>query len=290
MNINILFYGNCQVAALYNTLILNDTTYKIILCHETNLSESEFLEEIKSVQVIITQPISNDYRNKSYLSTKYLLDNISYNTIIIIFPSIYFHFYYFDKFYKFYNNNLLRDPSDYHYKGIVETYNLKESSLYFIENYLNNPNLITRDELLKISEESILELIKREKLIRQYRKTTNFFIINISKFIKHNYLNYLLFWSVNHPTKYIFHFISEKILDILNIKFNTTYISTNNIDYNIDTLEFNEKCLLYKSLENIVFFDLEQYAPRLYKFNETDTNKIVQYYLDAYTNLNTELL
>lgn len=283
--IHVLLYGNCQMSALNKTLNIKNFKLCTIPCWVTDISEENFLKEIKLANIIITQPINDNYRDLPYLSTNFIINNCNENTIVIIFPSIQLDFYYFDKTYKFYQNELLKNPSDYHYKGIIKTYKINETVDYFINKYYNNIDLLSKEELLNIANKSICELIKREELMDNYKIKDNIYIIDISNYIKANYLNKLLFWSVNHPTKFIFHYISEKIISLLNFKLNTNYTFENNINYEIDELAKNEKCLLYKCLQNIVNFDLSLYEPKLNKYNETNVNNIVQYYLETYKNL-----
>lgn len=284
-NTNVLLYGNCQIGALSKTLNIKNFKFNNVLCWVTDISEEDFLKEIKLANIIITQPINDNYREKTYLSTKFIIDNCNENSIVIIFPSIQLDFYYFDKTYKTYDNELLRNPSDYHYKGIIETYKNGETVEYFIDKYYNNTELLSKEELLNISNKSIDELKRREQLMNEYKTKDNIYIIKIDDYIEVNYLNKLLFWTFNHPTKFIFHDISEKIIKLLNFKLNSNYTFEKNINYEIDELKNNEQCLLYKCLQNIVNFDLSLYRPKLKKYDETNVNNIVNYYLETYKNL-----
>ena len=100
------------------------------------------------------------------------------------------------------------------------------------------------------------------------------YIISTYEYIKNNYKDKLLFYSMNHPTKYVIQFICEKIIDILQIK--------NNIDYNIDLLE-NTKCILYKCISKNVNFDINNH--NVLTLNITDINKITQLYYDTYKEI-----
>jgi hypothetical protein len=99
-NINVLLYGNCQIGSLSKTLNIKNFKFNNILCWFTNISEEDLLKEIKLANIIITQPINDNYREKTYLSTKFIIDNCNENSIVIIFPSIQLDFYYFDKKHK----------------------------------------------------------------------------------------------------------------------------------------------------------------------------------------------
>jgi hypothetical protein len=161
----ILFYGNCQVDAISKIMnnILNEYNIIVIICWSTSINKEELTNIIKQSDIIITQPICENYRNTDYLDTKYILKNAKDDTNIIIFPSLYFNFYYFDYSYKkISNNSLLLGPSDYHYHGLIECYQKNNSIDYFIENYLKNSDYKSEEELNNIANSSIIELKKRE--------------------------------------------------------------------------------------------------------------------------------
>jgi hypothetical protein len=75
----IIFYGNCQTFAIKQILNLNDTIDTIdtnhISCHNTKLNKDEFTDIIKDCDIIITQPLKDNYRDLDYLSTKYIINN-----------------------------------------------------------------------------------------------------------------------------------------------------------------------------------------------------------------------
>lgn len=74
-----------------------------IECYSTNIDQAEFTYLINKCDIIITQPIQDNYRNKSYLSTSYIINNKKSECKIILFDSCYFSFYYFDLTYKIFN-------------------------------------------------------------------------------------------------------------------------------------------------------------------------------------------
>jgi hypothetical protein len=57
----------------------------------------------------------------------------------------------------------------------------------------------------------------------KYSNLRDCLIICSSNFIENNYKDKLLFYSMNHPSKYIFHDIAEKLLDYLKIYKNINY-------------------------------------------------------------------
>jgi hypothetical protein len=251
---NILFYGNCQCNAI--KLILNLPSYYnvyTIECFSTTIESDEFTNIIKKSDIIITQPVCDNYRNKEYLSTKYIIDNRRSDCKIILFNTFYFNFYYFDLTYKRLNNNeLLKVPIDYHYNDMITCYKLNLPIEKYFEYYVDNIYYKNNDNLDKLADESFIELDNRYKsMLDEYvNNNNNIFPIYITNFIKNNYKEQLLFYSMNHPTKFLLQLMCDEIIKVLAIE--------TNIDYNIDPLD-NPKCILYKCIKNSVHFDINQH-------------------------------
>jgi hypothetical protein len=100
-------------------------------------------------------------------------------------------------------------------------------------------------------------------------------IISVSDFIKNNYKSKLLFYTINHPSKYVLQFICENILFYLNE-------TTQTMNYNLDPLNV-EKSIIYKCVQKVVKFDVNKEIP---KSNNLDENfAIIQSYFDTYKAL-----
>jgi len=275
--INILFYGNCQLYAVEKTLNLSPKKFKTftIMCWLGEIDKNYFTDIIKTCDIIITQPINDNYRDVDYLSTSYIINNAKQNCKIIIFDSCYFNFYYFDLTYKMFNDKMLNKPIDYHYYKMMECYNDDLPIEHYIDNYANNIDFITSEELESIAENSLNELNNRSENTKNKYNSENIYVISIYRFVKNNYKKKLLFYSMNHPTKYLFHYICEKIAKILEIK--------NTIDYDIDVLAKDTKCILYKCIQKNVNFDINDYLPLvLGKNNIYDITKL---YYDTYKSI-----
>jgi hypothetical protein len=269
---NILFYGNCQINALkqtifykyqYSLFILNE-----IRCFDTNIEKDEFTNIIQKCDYIITQPIKDNYRNKDYLSTKYIINNSKKDSKIIIFDSCYFNFYYFDLTYIKFNDGHLDKPSDYHYNYLIECYKNNYSIDYYIDNYINNTDLKSTEELDLIAQNSLNEILKRFTINKELYDSEKVYFISIYDFIKDNYKDKLLFYTMNHPSKYVIQYISLKIIEILNLELF--------INYDLDFFNDN-KCILYKCIQKNI------------NFNITDDNQklhdIIKLYYDTYREI-----
>mgnify|MGYP006139219085 CR=1 FL=1 len=274
MKKKVLFFGNCQPAAIMNCLNLNETyVTHYEACHSSTLNKREFTTLINKHDIIITQPISKNYRNLDYLNTAYILNNT--NGIVIIFNSCYFDFYYPDLKYIHHNNTLLRKPIDYHYQYMIDYYKRGDTIKNYLDNCVNNPDLISKKSFLERATKSINELKKRDSDIREeYCKRSNVYFISISDYIEKNYRDKLLFYSMNHPSKYVLQFICEHIINLLNIK--------NNINYTIDPLK-RTRCILYKCLKNAIRFNIDN---DIITCNLTDVFSITKLYFDTYDKIN----
>ena len=187
---NILIYGNCQSYSINQTLNLNSKYYNTspLICFNTDISEKDFLKIIKNSDIIITQSINDNYRDKYYLSTSYILENCSKLCKIIIYDSCYFNFYHFDLTYKYNNNGVLNKPCDYHYTSMIEYYKNNKSQKDYLSNIVNNKNYKDSTELENIANKSIEELKRRYIFNKdKYPKIRNDInIISIHEYINNN--------------------------------------------------------------------------------------------------------
>lgn len=275
----IFFFGNCQLGAIKRKLSLDLNNYEIYheVCHLTTLNKIEFTNIINQSNIIITQNISDGYRGFDYLNLNYILSH-SNDKIIIVIPSCYFNFYYPDLKYIGKPGDRLHNPNDYHHQYMVDNYKNNGGIQNYIDNYVNNPNLICKEELLSNAKDSIQELKNRKKLLDEKLKDkNNVFTLCISNFIEQNYRDKLLFYSFNHPTKYVFEFICENIINLLEID--------NTIDYNIDPLGYH-KSILYKCIQPLVNFDITKEEIKVNKC--FDIYQIVEIYYEVYNNLDSK--
>ena len=93
--------ANCQGKAL--ELFLNTNKYflekyeliKLDPIHRVTRDEIDnFYKNIQLLDLIIIQPISDNYNNYHKYSTKSILSNIKSDCVVIMFPSLYFAGYY----------------------------------------------------------------------------------------------------------------------------------------------------------------------------------------------------
>ena len=275
MPLNVLFYGNCQLLACVKTLNLRGN-YRIfhIECWREDISKIYFTSIIMRCDIIITQSINDTYRDVEYLSTNYIKKCKKPNCKLIIMDSCYFDFYYFDLTYKTLNNDVLHKPIDYHYNKMIECYNDGKSIDCYITQFVNNIDLKSSEELEMLANNSLNELHNRFMQNNEKYNGNNVYIISTCEYIRQNYKDKLLFYSMNHPSKYVIQYICETIIDILQIQ--------NTINYDIDILN-HTKCILYKCISKNVNFDINNH--HALTLDRTDIHKITQLYYDTYTEI-----
>lgn len=279
MRKNVLFFGNCQANAIYVTMNLSPLIYNVfsVPCWTIDKSKNEFTEIIKNCDIIVTQSINDNYRDLDYLSTNYIKNNKKTDCKLVILDSLHFDFYYFDLTYKTFNNDVLHVPIDYHYNYMIDCYIKRYTEEYYINNFVNNLNLKSNEELDTIAENSLNELQRRYSVSKEKYNSENdinIYVKSYYKFIKENYKNKLLFYSMNHPTKCLTQFICEDLVSTLQIE--------NTINYSVDELE-STRCILYKCISKNVNFDISKHD--FLTLNTRDVSEITQLYYDTYKKI-----
>jgi hypothetical protein len=290
-----LVYGNCQAGAIANMICSSSIIDACsVYCVETMLTKTEFTDLIKKSDIIITQPIDDDYRGKDYLSTSYILENCNDDCEVVILPSLYFNFYYFDsttiKLDTFEPPHLI-EPVAYHYTEMMSAYIYGLSVNEYINNYVNNIDFRTKSELISIATDSISILRGKEQDSRKYAKLhRNVKFVNASDYIENNYKNKLLFYSVNHPTYFLLSHIVATI-------FKCVALDTTDVNLKLDPLS-NNKLLLYSCIQKAVDFDITEHKPKMKEYTEVasicnkyyeayecdETKKYIKHYVDENTN------
>ena len=278
-----LFFGNCQMYIIKEFLI--DTDFNNL--YECDLFSShintcddleKIYEKLNIYSLIFIQPHYN-YRDNEKYNISSIVKYVDLKCKIIVIPSSYFKFYYPFLTYAFTDDKLLREPSDYHDKNFIDLYN-KEKDIVKIKNeynkLLNDDKLLSLKDLKKIARDSMKEIIKRENAYKNenYGVKLEYNFITISHYIKENYKKKLLFYSMNHPTYYLFEYIVNEILKILNLK------------ECIDSFSFKDHLSnthppIYKCLAKAVEFDINNYFTNIN--NVVDNDKIMDMYLKDYS-------
>lgn len=263
-----LFYGNCQVVALQEIFeqMVDYNFIKIPPVHKLLQKDIEYIYEIlPNVDVLIIQNISDNYKNNKKLSTKSIILNTKKECKIIHIPNCYFDFYYPNLMYLDSYDVSLQEF--YHDKILLELYFTHDEHNDIIQKYCDiMKNIDSYDEkyLLSKAYNSLCEMRKRENNTKHD--------IKISDFIENNFRKKLLFYTINHPTKYLLDYICENICNILKIQYT---------EQNLDPME--SKCVpIHCSLSKLVQFDIYEKKPILN--NNVGYVDVSKYLLELYEN------
>jgi len=281
--------GNCQATALSKFLLSNNIFNKKYEYIEVKpiylMSENElnyfYTYTLLELDLIIIQPINEDFNDNIKYSTKTILNNIKHDCISILIPSLYFDFYHpYLCYLNGEHGNKIEIPIDYHDKTLIKLYlSYKElSNEEIIEKYMNifNNNFFINNSMINDNLKLTLNNIEdRENNFKDY-------IVNNTKciysydFIKNNYQNKLLFYSVNHPSKYLLSYLTDEILNYLNIQ-SEEY--PNNLD------PFNNLIIpIYNCLNHMLNFDILEYNNMIFD------NELYNKYINVYRNISDNIL
>ena len=216
------------------------------------------------MDLIIIQPISDNYNNYHKYSTKSFLENIKKECIVIMFPSIYYNIYY---------PNLIHDEIKsinivVHDINIIKKFiNSKNKETFVNEciNMIKYSNFYSKEFIINNIENTINNLLKKElDAINKYNPQ---YFIKITNFISSEYMNNILSFTLNHHTKYVYRYLSNEILHILNIKI-TPY--PEELDPQLKTVS----CIIYESVKNVINKELEK---NLYSQRELSNVDLITY-------------
>ena len=278
---NILYIGNCQVSAIQHLLNLDPNLYdqNYICPYQTNISDIQKNQLITNSDIVITQPISDRFGE---LSVNNIARIKKQNTKMIVFPSCYMRLYYFDSFYYYHKDIHLKIPHDYHYNKIIESFFNNYTIDKCINEYIYNPNLKTKQELIDLYNIDIEQIKTRTTHYCKINNDSNIYILDITNFIEKTFKEKLLFYTFNHPTGVLLEYIALLIKE--NLDLNTQWPKCT------DVLA-DSKGILYSCMQNILNFDIKQFPPNIVNYKNIED--IIQFYHTSYktqglTNEDTE--
>ena len=291
--------GNCQslgIAQLLRSNKVFENSYEYVFIKSIHEFEIEELEElykkiIPKLDLVIIQPIDRNYKNHVKYSTFEILSSVNIRCKKILFPSLYFSLYQPNLQYIYHEkiqSGILHIPSDYHDNCLIKIFIDKEDDK--LRNYVDKYEYLINSEtyfgeklLMDLLESNICELKKRESFYHKYiPKNIECSIINSSEIISRFYNKQLLFYSVNHPTKFLLKLICNEILKILKI-------DEENYPDNLDPLYVNV-IPIFKSLNQILDFDVEKYYKLMLNNKELSLEELVKAYIDVYREIDKQVL
>lgn len=247
MKQKILLYGNCQTEALNGIASSDYYDLDQVSCHTTDIDEYTFKNKIQNADVIITQPIGDDYRGTKHLSLKFIVDTAKVNSKIIVFPSLFGGCYYPDVIYHTDSlGHRVETPCAYHYKTMIKYFLENKSQEQFIEDIVNNENFMSTEEIDDFAN-SLLDRIE-ESESNSKNRFPSIHLIRCANYIKKEWKNKLLFYAINHGTKYMYQYVVENINFLLNGKLN--------INYEIDSHYNPTRHVVYSCLNKVLNFEI----------------------------------
>lgn len=217
-----LCIGICQIMAVSEILksCKNFTEiYDDIICYTIFSITVEEMQNIidnilPTCHLVLSQPVSENYRDNPIFSTSYLKSKLSTTTKHYVLANCYFTGY--DPI-PFQTTDL--DGNIMHLKGIsyfpsISLESLLEKNILQACKDWCNIDIYSKLELVNNYQRSIDELIRRENKIFD----TNFIVdIKISDYIVENYRSQYLFHTYNHPTNILLFELTRRILNKLAI-------------------------------------------------------------------------
>ena len=291
----VLFYGNCNVTNLIEPdergsrifdRIESDHTCVSYMCHSERLDESMLDGDIKTADLIITQPIDDNYRGKPNLSTRYLLNERKSDTPVIIFPPIWFDAYYLDYTGLHINGKAVTEPENAHLGGIYQCWKNKQDAADFVNNYVNNPDLFSAKQFNEKARQNIESTATRENKCKEYASLHNeVYPVNLTPFYKDEYKTTLLTYTWNHPSKATLLKVATMIREIVNSISIGSEINLN-ANHNADTFD-SHRWIIYSSIQKSVDFAASLHPPSIRRTDGStaDINFLFNSYCKVYDKL-----
>ena len=301
MKNNILFYGSCQNYNLYTNDLcgrsflrdsLKDFNVTTISCYSTDISEEDFNIIVKNSDCIITLPISENYRDKNYLSFKYILENVKETCKIIVFAPLDFDLYFFDQGHLFVNNKLINLPADIHLKTLFKYYSEGRSIQNFLDECFYNENFKNNEDFELVLNNCLSETKKREDLaLNLMSNRDNCYLIPMRQFFMDKHRNFMLHNTHNHPTSVTFVYMAEYILNIIGMDTNKIDRQTDPFGHCTEIYGNKQSYPLYSCVKKHLNFDTSDYKSCFYgTLNEgnklIDIKDACEIYYESYKNLN----
>ncbi|WFR56788.1 WcbI family polysaccharide biosynthesis putative acetyltransferase [Anaerocolumna sp. AGMB13025] len=212
----VVVFGNCQTSILEKMLLKNEkfsNDYFALIfprvCDYT-LNEIEDLVynfDWTEVDLFIYQEVNNNNKFSEKLATDQIKKLMKSSCRTVCISNLYFAGYFPQAIQN--NHNIYEEL---HKSGLfpiadkyIEEFIYKNKQGNEIIEIVNNPNFIDSADILNHCEDSINELIKREKLVD----------IKISDYIILNYKKEQLFYSFNHPSNLVLYEYANRILKFL---------------------------------------------------------------------------
>jgi len=282
-NKKILFLGSCQVNVLREFFHQGKFSFEVInqskQVYNSNDEDIDYLYKIlPEIDVLVLQPVGGNYKSPDQkrhdtgaLSSKNIISKVKKDCKVIFVPVMYYKGYipqiirpglFKDSILHNIDINLLR----IYYKHRYENANKDDSKIIndFI-NIVNDTNFYNTNLIQKTIDESLQSIkVREENIIKEHiNNNDNIYLISVYESMKNNYKDKLLFRTINHPTKELYEYAFDELLNLLDLKINNVIKCDPHSD---------DKTIIYSSVSKLLNFDcscekhIEDYA-KLYISN-----------------------
>ena len=105
----------------------------------------------------------------------------------------------------------------------------------------------------------------------------------MSNFISNNYKDNILCFSLNHHSKYVYIYLSNKILEILDI-------NIQQYPENLDPQIIPVSCIIYDSVKNIINKNFEKNIYSQRQLLNVNLKKFLEFHYDKYSTIKEYLI
>jgi len=201
----IYIHGNCQSAAIKKMMLEADPTLDVSNYVVSNHDMLDYMDDytnaVETADVIILQPISNNYRNESRLSLRWINEHRKRASKIILIPSIYFNGYHPQII-------PVEGLAVFHFMPYIDVHVLdlhcRGLSPDLIKEKIDAEGFLNHDLVRSDCFSSLAELVRRE--------TQSSVDVKVSDFIFSRYRHTILFNSCNHPGRELMVYVTSQIL------------------------------------------------------------------------------
>lgn len=208
-----LVYGNCQAIALKGFLSRNPAfaqSYELLDCKPVHLLTRADLPSLAAllseVDLLIHQPISDNYRGIPQLSSRYLRSQLKPEALAISFSVAYFSGYNPEMVSPKVNGVTLSEPFNYHDINLMGLY-LEGKTVS------ETLSLIRREDFYSLAQaeqslaQTFTNLEQRERLLD----------IRLAPFIRRYFKQMRLFYTFNHPSSAVLAHIANQVFEALEL-------------------------------------------------------------------------